>query len=649
MSALGTFVSSEKKGGAGRTSYGNYYQSESREITLNRAKSKIGALAQQLRLRQDHVDMSFYFYKLALSKGMTKGRKIDNVIAACVYITCRVESTSHMLIDFSDALNIDVYELGKTYLKISQALCINIPAMDPCLYVMRYANKLEFEDKTHEVSMTALRLVSRMKKDWIHFGRRPSGLCGAALVIASRLHDFNRSLEDVLKVVKVHESTLRRRLSEFGKTKAASLTVDEFITADLESMTEEMDPPCYQSAKKREDVTMKKIEKMANLENEMIKLERKIEFELEKRRNLINKKSESISCPSDSSSSHPEGSVVSFKLSSDHDDDSEIEKFIKDETMRLLKGNSDTFQINEPFHMQPASSVKTYGQCLPDNFSPGLGLMNSVQDYLRQTPVQESHDFEFDNDCDDELDISGIDEDEIESYLMTPEEVICKTKMWVSVNKDYLKEEMVKRKLEKEEREEIISKGLDPDQVKKKRSYTKKRKTGDHITAVDAIESMVSEKKLSTKINYDVLLNLGKDMPKPETTLENEHQIEDNNEQQLPNSGKYQRKQIVTSSGRNYLSDKTNSKKPKVDRKPNLLERPKRPKVSIREENCTDTTHVEKVSTNNIFTDDLRENEDCDEISDDDKPHMSAAQLMAQEYGYEQHDYSETWGEEEYY
>lgn len=38
---------------------------------------------------------------------------------------------------------------------------------------------LEFGEKTHEVSMTALRLLQRMKRDWMHTGRRPSGLCGA--------------------------------------------------------------------------------------------------------------------------------------------------------------------------------------------------------------------------------------------------------------------------------------------------------------------------------------------------------------------------------------------------------------------------------------------------------------------------------------
>lgn len=50
---------------------------------------------------------------------------------------------------------------------------------DPCLYIHRFAHKLEFGEKEHDVAVTALRLVSRMKRDWIHHGRRPSGLCGA--------------------------------------------------------------------------------------------------------------------------------------------------------------------------------------------------------------------------------------------------------------------------------------------------------------------------------------------------------------------------------------------------------------------------------------------------------------------------------------
>ncbi len=39
-----------------------------------------------------------------------------------------------------------------------------------------------------------------------------------ALLIATRLHEFNRTIGDIIKVVKVHESTLRKRLNEFGET-----------------------------------------------------------------------------------------------------------------------------------------------------------------------------------------------------------------------------------------------------------------------------------------------------------------------------------------------------------------------------------------------------------------------------------------------
>ena len=121
--------------------------------------------------------------------------------------------------------------------------------IDPCLYVMRYANRMNFEDKTHEVSRTALRLVQRMKRDWIHTGRRPSGLCGAALLIAARIHGFNRTVQDVIKEVKVHENTVRKRMQEFGETASSSLTLEEFMQVDLE---EEHDPPAFLKSRKKD-------------------------------------------------------------------------------------------------------------------------------------------------------------------------------------------------------------------------------------------------------------------------------------------------------------------------------------------------------------------------------------------------------------
>ncbi len=115
------------------------------------------------------------------------------------------------------------------------------------MLIPRFAHKLEFGDKTHEITQTALRLVRRMKRDWIATGRRPSGLCGAALLVAARMYDFHRSLDDIVKVVKIGKTTLRKRMIEFEDTPSSNLTVDEFHTIDLE---ETHDPPAYTRSKK---------------------------------------------------------------------------------------------------------------------------------------------------------------------------------------------------------------------------------------------------------------------------------------------------------------------------------------------------------------------------------------------------------------
>ena len=77
-----------------------------------------------------------------------------------------------------------------------------------------------------------------------------------ALLIAGRMHGFNRSVTDVIKEVKVHENTVRKRLLEFGETPTSFLTLEEFMTVDLE---EEQDPPCFRSSRQRDREKLQKL------------------------------------------------------------------------------------------------------------------------------------------------------------------------------------------------------------------------------------------------------------------------------------------------------------------------------------------------------------------------------------------------------
>lgn len=60
-------------------------------------RRQIHHLGSQLQLNQHCLDTAFNFFKMAVSKHLTRGRKMAHVIAACLYLVCRTEGTPRIL------------------------------------------------------------------------------------------------------------------------------------------------------------------------------------------------------------------------------------------------------------------------------------------------------------------------------------------------------------------------------------------------------------------------------------------------------------------------------------------------------------------------------------------------------------------------
>jgi transcription factor IIIB subunit 2 len=69
----------------------------------------------------------------------------------------------------------------------------SIPVIDPSLFIHRFCNKLEFGEEQKKVENTAIRLIQSMNRSWMTTGRRPNGLCGAAILISAKIHGFKRT------------------------------------------------------------------------------------------------------------------------------------------------------------------------------------------------------------------------------------------------------------------------------------------------------------------------------------------------------------------------------------------------------------------------------------------------------------------------
>lgn len=118
--------------------------------------------------------------------------------------------------------------------------------IDPESLIYRFAKQLEFGSSMMQVASEAVRIVQRMNRDWMTTGRRPAGICGAALILAARMNNFRRTVREVVYVVKVTEITINQRLNEFSSTESGDLTVDQFRSVQLENAH---DPPSFTQAR----------------------------------------------------------------------------------------------------------------------------------------------------------------------------------------------------------------------------------------------------------------------------------------------------------------------------------------------------------------------------------------------------------------
>ncbi|KAJ2080397.1 transcription factor TFIIIB subunit brf1 [Coemansia sp. RSA 988] len=400
---------------------------ESREMTLYNSRRRIQRLATALRLSEHYIDTAQRYFQLALNLNFTRGRRSVYVSAACLYIVCRTEKSSQMLIDFSDVLQVSVFKLGATFARLVAALNLKLPIVDPSLYISRFAAMLEFGDKTQQVCLDAIRLVQRMDRDWIRTGRRPAGICGACLLISARMHNFRRTQREIIRVVKIADTTLRRRLDEFRATPSGGLTVSDFRNLWLEQSA---DPPAFTNnrVKARKAMVAQQLltRQQGGSEGALRRIAR-------------------------GASLVPTDDNAESDMAPDTNDELEsvVDQALQEELSTYLSQDSLKFISSKFAHADLNPDVSTWTE---------------------------------------------LDDDEINNVMLDEEEVRVKTEIWDLENKEFVEERERRRKAQEQD-----------ESMRKRRRSTKKKVTVVGATPLESAQNMLSTRRLSKKINYEVL------------------------------------------------------------------------------------------------------------------------------------------------
>jgi transcription factor IIIB subunit 2 len=220
---------------------------EDREKSIREARGLMQGYAQQLNVSDSLVTAGTQVFKLASGANFIQGRTLASVAAVCLYAACRAEPPCKvMLIDLADLVQLNVFKLGRIFKKLNEVVPIGNDGLIPVYpedLIWRFATKMEFHQETAKVAEDAVRLVKRMSRDWMVMGRRPSGICGACLLMAARMHNFRRTVREVVYIVKVTNHTIQNRLQEFNITESSQMSVEDFLKQDF--LESSHDPPSF--------------------------------------------------------------------------------------------------------------------------------------------------------------------------------------------------------------------------------------------------------------------------------------------------------------------------------------------------------------------------------------------------------------------
>jgi transcription initiation factor TFIIB len=188
--------------------------SDSTQRNLAHALSEMSKISYKINLPRNVIETSSMIYRRAIQKQLIRGRTIQSVAVASIYMACRQCGVIRTLEDVAGAANITKKEAARNYRFLLRELKPSVPQVNPRGYISKIVNKLALSGQTEQLAMAILNQASEMK---LTSGRGPSGIAAACIYISSQLTDERRTQGEIAKEAQVTEVTIRNRYKELAQ------------------------------------------------------------------------------------------------------------------------------------------------------------------------------------------------------------------------------------------------------------------------------------------------------------------------------------------------------------------------------------------------------------------------------------------------
>jgi len=191
------------------------------ERNLAFALSELTKVAYKLNLPKNVLETSSVIYRKVVKARLIRGRSIQGVAAAAIYMACRQCNIIRTLEEVAAAANITKKEGGRNYRFLLRKLETRVPPVNPTSYVSKFVNQLTLSGETENIAMKILTQATELR---LTSGRGPAGIAAAATYIASMITNERRTQGEIAKGAHVTEVTIRNRYKEL--TQKLNIEID---------------------------------------------------------------------------------------------------------------------------------------------------------------------------------------------------------------------------------------------------------------------------------------------------------------------------------------------------------------------------------------------------------------------------------------
>ncbi len=175
------------------------------------ALSEIDRMASALKLPVNIREAASILYREAMDKRLIRGRSIEGITTALLYITCRQYGVSRTLEEMRDVSRVGEKEISRARKFLIRDLDLKVSPASPVDYIPRFCSELGLNDS---IRQKAIEITIKAEEAELTNGRGPIGIAAAAIYIAAIAGGVWRKQREISKITGVTEVTIRNRCRE---------------------------------------------------------------------------------------------------------------------------------------------------------------------------------------------------------------------------------------------------------------------------------------------------------------------------------------------------------------------------------------------------------------------------------------------------